>query len=107
MSDPLAHLIHAAGRREVPPAQAYERALAAATQTWQAKLRRNRWRKSVSLAAGIAALGVSAGIALYSFKSAPVPAETVANVARVIGTVQARAPDSHDWLSLHTDAPLL
>ena len=34
----------AAGRREAPPAQAYERALAAATQVWQAKVRRRRWR---------------------------------------------------------------
>lgn len=106
--EPLAHLIHAAGRRETPPVEAYERALVAATQAWQTKLRRHRRRKAISLAAGVAALGLSAGVAWYSFKSQDAAAEPIAKVARVIGAVQVRPADTRDWISLRDDAePLL
>jgi hypothetical protein len=106
--DPLAHLIHVAGRREAPPAQAYERALAAATQSWQTTLRRRRWRTAARLAAGIAALAIGLGVALYSLKSQHALAQPVAKVTRVIGDVRVRPADSSDWISLRDDAgPML
>lgn len=106
--DPLAHLIHVAGRREAPPAQTYERALAAATQSWQTTLRRHRWRRMTSLAAGIAVLGVGLGIAWYSLTSQDAVAQPVAKITRVIGAVRVKPAGSRDWISLRDDAgPLL
>lgn len=106
--DPLAHLIHVAGRREAPPAQAYERALAAATQSWQTTLRRHRRRTVASLAAGIAVLCVGLGVAWYSLKPQDVVAQPVAKIIRVIGAVQVKPADWGNWISLRDDAgPLL
>jgi ferric-dicitrate binding protein FerR (iron transport regulator) len=105
--DSLARLIEAAGRREAPPTQAYERALAATTQVWQAKVRRRRWRIAANMAAGIATLGLGTFIALRSFESGPSIAEPIANVARVIGAVSVRSSDSRDWTSLREDGPAL
>lgn len=106
--DPLEHLIRVAGRREAPPAQAYERALAAATLTLESKLRRRRWRQVASLAAGIATLGLGANIAFDFFKPAQVSVQPVANVVRVIGDVQVRPADARHWVSLRGDTePLL
>lgn len=105
--DPLERLIHAAGHREAPPAQACERALAAATQAWQAKVHHRRWRTPARLAASVAAIGVSAGIALYSLNFQRATVEPVAQVARVIGDVRVRPADSRDWTSLHEDAGAL
>lgn len=101
--DPLAHLIHAAGRRETPPAQAYESALAAMTHAWQAKVQRRRWRNVVYLAASIATLGVSAAIGVHLAGPQRLAAEPVAQVVRVIGSVRVRPNTSHDWISLHGD----
>lgn len=104
--DPLAHLIHVAGRREAPPAQAYERTLAAATLSWQTTLRRHRWRRMTSLAAVIAALGI--GLAWYSLETRDAVAQPVAKITRVIGAVRVRPAESRDWISLRDDAgPLL
>ena len=77
--DSVARLIRAAGRRELPPAAAYERALNAATDVWQNKIRNRRRRMMLGLAAGIAALAVSIGTAIRLLESpriAPEAAET-------------------------------
>ncbi len=59
--DTLASLIQACGHREAPPEWAYERAYAAMTDAWRAKVRARRARTIVTLAASIAVLGVTAG----------------------------------------------
>lgn len=102
--DPLARLIRAAGRRELPPAEAYERALNAATEVWQRKVRHRRRRTVLSLAAGIAALVVGFGAVMRSREPLPISPEPVASVARVIGSVRARSADARDWTFVGEDS---
>lgn len=94
--DALGHLVRTAGRRETPPMQAYERALTAATEVWQARVRRRRWRTAFTLAAGIAALAVGAVIALRS-PDLPAPAAEPIQIAHVIGAVHVRTDPARDW----------
>jgi ferric-dicitrate binding protein FerR (iron transport regulator) len=105
--DALARLVHVAGRRETPPAQAYERALAAASEVWRTKLRRRRRRTAFTLAASIAALTVGAVIAVRSLDSPTPAAEPIAQIARVIGAVRIRTNFASDWTELHEDTGLL
>lgn len=102
--DALARLIRAAGRRESPPAEAYERAWNAATEVWQNKVRHRRRRTVLSLAAGIAALAIGLGAAMRSLESPPIAPEPVASVVRVIGSVRARAADARDWTFVGEDS---
>ena len=105
--DPLAGLISAAGRRETPPAPARERALAAVTQVWEAKVRRRRWRLAASLAASVAAVAVGVGVAIRLLDFERTAAPPIATVARVIGAVEVGDADAHHWTSLREDtAPL-
>ena len=105
--DSLAYLIEAAGRRETPPTHAYERALAATTQAWQAKVRRRRLRIAASIAAGVASLGIATFMSLRSLDPNQNTAEPIANVARVIGAVAVRSASSRDWTSLREGEPPL
>jgi FecR protein len=101
--DPLAQLIREAGRREAPPTQAYERALAAATEVWRKKVRRRRGRVAGAIAAGAAALTVSA-LVLLNNVDAPSPVrEPIAQVARVIGDVRVRSSGAEEWRSVHEE----
>lgn len=95
--DSVARLIRAAGRRELPPAEAYERALNAATDAWQKKVSQRRRRMMLSVAAGIAALAVSLAAAVRWFESPHIAPAPVASVVRVIGSVRIRAADDRDW----------
>lgn len=98
--DALARLVHAAGRRETPHVQAYERALAAATEVWQAKVRRRRWRMAFATAASIAALTAGAAFVLRSLDSPSThPGYAAAQIARVIGVVRARTIDGN-WIEV-------
>jgi len=103
LQDALARLVQVAGRREMPPVRAYERALHAATEVWRTKLRRRRWRTASTLAASIAALGVSAVIALRSPDPPTGVAEPVARIARVIGAVRVRTDPAGEWIEVHED----
>ena len=102
--DPMERLIRAAGRRESPPAEAYERALSLATDVWRKKVRHRRRRTMLSLAAGIAALAVGIGVAIRSFDSPPGAPEPVASVVSVIGSVRARAAGARDWTFVGEDS---
>lgn len=102
--DPVARLIRAAGRRESPPAEAYERILNAATEVWQKKVRHRRQCTVLSLAAGIAALAVGLGAAIRSLESPSITPELVAGVVRVIGSVRARTADAEDWTFVGEDS---
>src|SRR5512134_3464517 len=98
-TDVLERLISAAGRREAPPAHAYERSLEAAFHVLRAQVRRRRWRIASTLAASVGVLGIALGVALTSLDSpAPAP-RTLALVSRVIGDVRVRT-DSSTWRSL-------
>lgn len=102
--DSVARLIRAAGRRESPPAEAYEHTLNAATNVWQKKLRNRRRRLMLGLAAGIAALAVSLGAAIHLFETPRIAPEPVASVVRVIGSVRARSADARDWTFVAEDS---
>jgi ferric-dicitrate binding protein FerR (iron transport regulator) len=98
--DTLASLIRAGGRREAPPEGAYERAYAAMTDAWRAKLGARRARKIAVLAASIAALGVTAGLTVNLLGSRPRPVANVGSVEIAIGSVQIRPAGAGEWTLL-------
>jgi ferric-dicitrate binding protein FerR (iron transport regulator) len=104
-ADVLERLISAAGKRETPPALAYERALEAATRTWREQVRRRRWRVASSIAAGAAVAAVGIGIAVRSVDSPQTSSQPIASVSRVIGDARVRT-DAFSWRSLHDAASL-
>jgi len=105
--DALGSLIQAAGHREAPPDWAYERALAAMTQTWRARVRARRIRMATAFAASIAAIGVGVGAVVHSLGSRPAMVASIAQVERVIGAVQVQRPDVSAWTSLKESAGAL
>jgi ferric-dicitrate binding protein FerR (iron transport regulator) len=104
-ADVLERLISAAGKREAPPAAAYERALEAATGAWRAQVCRRRWRVASTIAAGVAVAAIGVGIAVRSVDSPQTPSEPIASVSRVIGDVRVRS-DAFSWRSLHDGTSL-
>lgn len=98
-ADALAQLIRAAGRREDPPAQAYQRTLEVATAAWQAKIRR-RQRVVGAIAASLVVATVSAWFALTR---QPVPPQPIAQVERIIGTVDMRTA-TDPWTTLRDES---
>jgi hypothetical protein len=105
--DTLASLIQACGRREAPPEWAYERAYAAMTDAWRAKLRARRARAIAALAASIAVLGVAAALTLDLLGSRPPLVASIGHVERVIGSVQVRPAGSGEWTLLKETAAAL
>lgn len=103
-ADTLARLIRAAGRREQPPDEVYQRALAVATAAWRAKTRRRQRRVVGWMAAGAAA--VTTGVWLASVPQLT-PAPPIARVERIIGTADQRAGQSGVWAALRDDSPPL
>jgi ferric-dicitrate binding protein FerR (iron transport regulator) len=99
--DPLAALIHDAGRREAPPVQAYERTLRAVTNVWDHKVRRRRRYVLGAMAAGVAAFAVGATVLLESFDAPPQLSESAAQIARVIGDVRVRTHEG--WSSVQEE----
>jgi ferric-dicitrate binding protein FerR (iron transport regulator) len=94
----LAELIRKAGRRETPPRDAYDQALVAATQVWQQKVRTRRQRIFVSrLAAGLAV----ASVAALLWTNVPLTPEMyIAQVDRIIGSVERRNGADGSWIQL-------
>lgn len=91
-ADALAHLIRTAGRRVGPPAATYERALAAATAAWDAKVRRRRlWRVGGTLAASVAI----AAVAMFIATAPRGPAPLVGRTDRIVGTLQIESSSGH------------
>jgi ferric-dicitrate binding protein FerR (iron transport regulator) len=101
--DTLASLIQAGGRREAPPEWAYERAYAAMSGAWQAKLRARRARTLVALAASIAVLGVSVSFVLNMRESRPHALASLGRVERLIGAVEVRT-GAGEWTQLKDTA---
>lgn len=93
--DTLAELIRAAGHRQAPPAEAYRAALAAATTTWRARVRRGRQWRALAWAAAAGVVAILAA-ALLQWRLPAVPQADVVRIARAIGTVQAL--DGGAWL---------
>lgn len=98
-SDALARLIRAAGRREQPPREAYERALDAATKAWRRKVRQRQYTWVGGLAAGLL---VATALAWQALRPITTTVQ-VAHVDRVIGSVQMRSAGS-DWTNLTSNA---
>ncbi|NNC65345.1 MAG: hypothetical protein HKN84_11215, partial [Gammaproteobacteria bacterium] len=77
--DALGALISAAGRRPVPPQDAYEQVRSAAHEAWQNRLRTRKQRRRVyALAATLAglAVGVTLIVQLIPRETAPIIAST-------------------------------
>ena len=104
--DSLARLIHAAGHREAPPTHAYERALLASTQVWQAKVRRRRWRLWSSLAAGLAVIAIATSLILQSRLTHAPSDVAIGQAARVMGAVRMRAAGAREWIFLSENMPI-
>jgi ferric-dicitrate binding protein FerR (iron transport regulator) len=89
-SDALGRLIHNAGRREDPPVQAYEQTLQLATQAWQRKVRRRRYRLAAAIAAGVLTILAVGWRVITPEAMRP----QVAQVDRIIGPVEMRSATS-------------
>ncbi len=98
--DAVAQLIRTAGRRAEPPAEAYERTLAAAMAAWDKVQARRRRRLLGTLAASLA---IAAGVAFLVMNLPPQPLPSVARTDRVIGTVEVRTDSSREWISLREE----
>lgn len=85
--DLVASLIRAAGRRTEPPAEAYQRVLAAATAAFRKKVAKRRGRIWMLVAA---AASVAAVALLLQWNGTSTRAQ-IATVARVIGSVEIAA----------------
>ncbi len=97
--DALGALISAAGRRPVPPQDAYDRVRAASYEAWQRKLRtRSRRRRLVALAATLAGVAVSATLISPLLQRA-VPT-IVASTSVIEGEVLIQRPGQDDWESV-------
>ncbi len=97
--DVLGELIRAAGRRPTPPAEDYDRVLAASRDAWQRKIRSRRQRRwSYALAASVAilAIGVTALVQLDPLSPRP----AIASTAVVDGSVMALTPGAQNWRSI-------
>ena len=100
-SDVLAKLIRKAGRRETPPGDAYDQALAVATEAWQAKVRTRRQRIFVGrLAAGLAIVSVAA---LLWTNLSLTPDIRIAHVDRIIGSVESNDGPDSAWIQVTED----
>lgn len=93
--DALAQLISSAGRRDTPPAHAYEQTLRVATDAWRAKLRARRWRLASAMAASVV-LAVGVAIVWRVTHMRITAPTTVARLDRSIGTVEQRTPHG-EW----------
>jgi ferric-dicitrate binding protein FerR (iron transport regulator) len=97
--DLVGTLVHTAGRRADPPAEAYRVVLAAAENTWQRKVaRRRRWRIGAGMAAVFVVL--TAGAALLRAVLPMSAAPQIARVDRVGGGVETRPPGAGAWIPL-------
>lgn len=106
-TDVLAQLIRAAGRRENPSSQMYERALKAATEVWRKKTQQRRQRRVLvgSIAASVLIAMAAAG--LFIGKTAPVPATAIAQFNRIIGVAEVRGPESGRWMIPQDESAML
>ena len=103
-TDALAHLLQAAGKREDPPRDAYERTLEISTAAWHAKVRRRRQLIALGFAAGIAALAVASWLLITI---PPARVAPVARIDRIVGTVEARFGESDAFTRLGNQAQAL
>jgi ferric-dicitrate binding protein FerR (iron transport regulator) len=103
-SDAVEQLVRAAGRREPPSADLYERTLQVATQAWETKVRRGRMRR-LSIAAASAMLAIMIGWQIMTSNSPPTP---VARIEGFSGLVSMRMEDEDStWSNITESTPLL
>ncbi len=101
--DALGALISAAGRRPVPPDDAYDQVRAAAHEAWQGQLRVRRQRRwMVALAATLAGLAV--GVSLVVQLVSPETAQPVASTRIIQGEVLVQRPGEDNWEALQSVA---
>jgi ferric-dicitrate binding protein FerR (iron transport regulator) len=95
--DGLAQLISSAGRRETPPADAYEQTLRVATEAWEKKVRARRWRLASSLAASIVL--ILSVVLVWQGAEERVTTATpsiVATLDKTLGTLERRTSEQ-EW----------
>ncbi|HKZ73991.1 MAG TPA: FecR family protein [Steroidobacteraceae bacterium] len=88
--DLVAKLLRTAGRREEPPAEAYERTLAAATDAWERKVRARHQRRAAGWAAIAASVVAAVAAGLYVRDTGRDRGPIVARIDRVIGMAELR-----------------
>jgi hypothetical protein len=95
--DLVAALIRAAGRRAEPPADAYQKVLAAATAAFREKTARRRGRMTLLWAAAASAAALTIALSMqWGLSSSRSP---VAMVARSVGSVEFATGDSWQPMS--------
>lgn len=94
--DSVAALIHAAGRREEPPLEAYRVVLEAAEATLRGKVRRRRrWRTGLGLVAALA-LASTAPFLFRILSPSPTVIE-IARVDRLVGAADLSEEENAPW----------
>ena len=104
---PIGELIRAAGRREEPPQQDYDRVFAATERAFHAMVQRRRRRRiSYGLAASLL-VAVVLLAAVIGTRQQPMPIQ-VAVTETLRGTAAVRATEQSGWTSLPgNDSPLM
>jgi ferric-dicitrate binding protein FerR (iron transport regulator) len=99
--DALVQLISTSGRRENPPASAYEQTLHVATQAWRTKVRRRRWRVAAALAATVLVC-LSFLLTWRTMLSTPAAPVVLAQIQKAIGEVELKS-DRFRWRKVHEE----
>ncbi len=97
-ADVVAQLMQTAGRRQAPPAEAYEQTLLVATAAWERKSRHHRQRRLVGWLA--ASLVLVASLAWMLGQRVPDSPAQVASLERVIGSAEIAATADPAWSRL-------
>ena len=97
ISDPLADIVRAAGKRPEPPKEHYEQVYAATHAVWQRGIASRRQRRWYPLAAAAAFLALAAAL----WQTLPLsPPTAAAEVAVLQGLVERFVPETGAWTPL-------
>jgi hypothetical protein len=98
--DSVADLIHAVGRRSVPPREDYERVLGASRIAWQQAVRQRARRRWIyALAAGVAFVALGAGVLRQLHESRPAVAAGMLNTVEGAVFAGTAAGDGWRWVT--------
>jgi ferric-dicitrate binding protein FerR (iron transport regulator) len=98
--DAVAQLIRVAGRRDEPPAEAYEQTLTVAMAAWEKVQARRRYRLMATLAASLV---IAAGVAFLVTNLPPQSVPSVGRTDRIIGSVEVRRDSEQPWSTLRDE----
>jgi len=100
-------VLRGAGRRREPPPELMQSVRFAVEMEWRAAVtRRRRLRRSVGMGVSVAAAIVVAAAVAWTYRALVSPAEEVASVSLVSGSVRARVGVFTGWQPLAAHAPV-